>query len=114
MELSGAVNGKAEWPLNLKPVAWHRDAEMARMKLGLYHARDHVADGEVEYRDISIEGPRGIIRTTPESSVKQARAGLPPLETQWYQPCRMCIFPLQLLHTFVLELDGHIVAHSTS
>lgn len=59
MEVSGAVEGEAEWPSNLKPVAWHRDSEMVRMKLGLYHSRDNVADGEVEYRDISIEGPNG-------------------------------------------------------
>lgn len=54
------------WPKDLKPVAWHRDAEMARMKLGLYHSINNVADGEVEYRDISIEGPNGIIRTSPK------------------------------------------------
>lgn len=28
-----------------------------------------VADGEVEYRDISIEGPNGIIRTSPPDNV---------------------------------------------
>lgn len=62
--LSGAVEGKAEWPKKLKPVAWHSDAEMVRMKLGLYHSKDNVADGEVEYKNISIEGPAGIIRTS--------------------------------------------------
>eukprot|EP00903_Cladosiphon_okamuranus_P018095 g16653.t1 len=65
VNISGAVNGKAVWPSHLKPVAWHRDSEMVRMKLGLYHAPDKVHDGEVEYRDISIEGPNGIIRTSP-------------------------------------------------
>lgn len=57
--MSGAVEGKAVWPENLKPVAWHRDSEMVRMKLGLYHKTDEVADGDVEFRNISIEGPNG-------------------------------------------------------
>ncbi|CAN0032916.1 unnamed protein product, partial [Sphacelaria rigidula] len=39
---------------------------MVRMKLGLYHSTHNVADGEVEYKNISIEGPNGIIRTSPE------------------------------------------------
>lgn len=65
VEISGAVRGTAEWPSNLEPVAWHRGAEMVRMKLGLYHATHKVADGEVEYKNISIEGPNGIIRTSP-------------------------------------------------
>lgn len=64
--MSGAVKGKAVWPTHLKPVAWHIDSEMAKMKLGLYNSKNKVADGEVEYRDISIEGPKGIIRTTPD------------------------------------------------
>lgn len=68
VELSGAVNGKAVWPSNLKPIAWHRDSEMVRMKLGLYHSIHNVADGEVEYKNISIEGPKGIIRTSPAPS----------------------------------------------
>lgn len=59
VELSGAVSGKAVWPKHLKPVAWHKDAEMVRMKLGLYHKADEVADGEVEYRNIMIKGPNG-------------------------------------------------------
>ncbi|CBJ49107.1 conserved unknown protein [Ectocarpus siliculosus] len=66
VRLSGAVEGRAVWPSNLKPVAWHRDADRVRMKLGLYHKTDQVYDGKVEYRDISIEGPNGIIRTSPE------------------------------------------------
>eukprot|EP00904_Undaria_pinnatifida_P008919 jgi/Undpi1/5157/HiC_scaffold_19.g08508.m1 len=66
VEISGAVKGKAVWPSKLGPVAWHRDAEMARLKLGLYHSKDNVADGEVEFRKISIEGPNGIIRTSPK------------------------------------------------
>lgn len=37
---------------------------MVRMKLGLYHSPDNVADGEVEYKNIEIEGPAGIIRTS--------------------------------------------------
>lgn len=65
VELSGAVEGKAVWPSHLKPVAWNNDGDMARMKLGLYHSIHNVADGEVEYKDISIEGPKGIIRTSP-------------------------------------------------
>ncbi|CAM9604350.1 unnamed protein product [Sphacelaria rigidula] len=64
--ISGAVTGHAIWPQNLKPVAWHRDSEMVRMKLGLYHSPGNVHDGEVEYKNISIEGPNGIIRTSPE------------------------------------------------
>ena len=40
------------------------------MKLGLYHKIHEVADGEVTYRDISIEGPRGIIRTSPLTEVE--------------------------------------------
>lgn len=59
MTLSGAVEGKAVWPKHLKPVAWHRDADRVRMKLGLYHKKKEVADGEVEYKDISIAGPNG-------------------------------------------------------
>lgn len=59
VELSGAVEGKAVWPEDLPPIAWHNDAEKVRMKLGLYHEEDKVADGEVEYRSISIEGPNG-------------------------------------------------------
>ena len=47
------------WPKHLKPVAWHRDADRVRMKLGLYHKKKKVADGEVEYKNISIEGPNG-------------------------------------------------------
>ncbi|CAN0536605.1 unnamed protein product, partial [Ectocarpus sp. 12 AP-2014] len=38
VNISGAVSGKAVWPSDLKPVAWHRDSEMVRMKLGLYHS----------------------------------------------------------------------------
>ena len=30
------------WPKHLKPVAWHRDSEMVRMKLGLYHSKGNV------------------------------------------------------------------------
>ena len=59
MSLTGAVEGTAVWPKALTPVAWHNDAEKVRMKLGLYHEEDEVADGEVEYRSISIEGPNG-------------------------------------------------------
>eukprot|EP00752_Nemacystus_decipiens_P010979 g9756.t1 len=70
VNISGAVNGKAVWPSHLKPIAWHRDSEMVRMKLGLYHSINNVHDGEVEYRDISIEGPNGIIRTSPPGGVK--------------------------------------------
>lgn len=66
VDISGAVKGKAVWPQELKPVAWHEDSEMGRLKLGLYHSPNNVADGEVEYRDISIEGPNGIIRTSRE------------------------------------------------
>lgn len=47
---------------------------MVRMKLGLYHSRNNVADGEVEYKNISIEGPAGIIRT---SSMGVQDIGLP-------------------------------------
>lgn len=36
------------------------------MKLGLYHSVNNVADGEVEYKNIEIEGPAGIIRTTAD------------------------------------------------
>ncbi len=59
MTLSGAVEGKAEWPSKLKPVAWHASADRVRMKLGLYHKINEVYDGQVEYRDISIKGPNG-------------------------------------------------------
>ena len=76
VEISGAVKGKAVWPSKLGPVAWHRDAEMARLKLGLYHSKDNVADGEVEFRKISIEGPNGIIRTSPKVSLFQPRCGI--------------------------------------
>lgn len=62
------MSGKAVWPSHLKPVAWHRDAERARLKLGLYHSIHNVADGEVEYKNISVEGPNGIIRSSPVSS----------------------------------------------
>ena len=69
MELSGAVSGKAVWPKNLKPVAWHKDAEMVRMKLGLYHKTNEVADGEVEYRDIMIKGPNGTLPSSAQQHV---------------------------------------------
>lgn len=59
VKLSGAVKGVARWPSHLKPVAWHSDAKMVRMKLGLYHKTNKVHDGEVEYRDIMIKGPGG-------------------------------------------------------
>lgn len=62
--LSGAVEGKAVWPKKLTPVAWHKDADRVRMKLGLYHKVDQVHDGMVEYRDISIQGPNGKFRPT--------------------------------------------------
>lgn len=67
IELSGAVKGKAVWPSHLKPVAWHRDAKMVRWKLGVYHATHKVAEGDVQYKNISIEGPNGIIRSSPAS-----------------------------------------------
>lgn len=50
VELSGPVNGKAEWPSELKPVAWNDEGDMVRMKLGLYHSTHNVADGEVSGR----------------------------------------------------------------
>ena len=62
--MSGAVKGRAVWPQRLKPVAWNNDGDRVRMKIGLYHAKDEVADGEVEYKNISIEGPAGRIRTS--------------------------------------------------
>eukprot|EP00752_Nemacystus_decipiens_P001582 g1543.t1 len=65
--LSGAVEGKAVWPKHLKPVAWHKDADRVRMKLGLYHKIDEVHDGMVEYRDISIQGPNGVITTARDT-----------------------------------------------
>lgn len=43
VNVSGAVNGRAEWPSDLKPIAWHRDSEMVRMKLGLYHSIHNVS-----------------------------------------------------------------------
>lgn len=49
MEISGAVSGKATWPSDLKPVAWHNGGDMVRMKLGLYHSTNNVADGEVSH-----------------------------------------------------------------
>lgn len=64
VNISGAVKGKAVWPKKLEPVAWNNAGDMVRMKLGLYHAKNKVADGEVEYKNISIEGPAGIIRTS--------------------------------------------------
>ncbi|CAB1105416.1 unnamed protein product [Ectocarpus sp. CCAP 1310/34] len=69
VNISGAVSGTAVWPSDLKPVAWHRDSEMVRMKLGLYHSIHNVHDQEVIYQDISIEGPNGIIRTSPPSDI---------------------------------------------
>lgn len=49
---------------------------MARMKLGLYHSKNNEADGEVEYRDISIQGPNIIVRTSPQVSVHLLDHGL--------------------------------------
>ncbi|CAM9098334.1 unnamed protein product [Scytosiphon promiscuus] len=65
VNISGAVSGRAEWPGELTPVAWIDGAEMVRMKLGLYHSTHNVADQDVQYRDVSIEGPNGIIRSSP-------------------------------------------------
>ena len=72
IELSGAVEGKAVWPSDLEPVAWHRDAYWVRLKLGLYHSAGNVADGEVEYKDVSVEGPNGIIRSSSASSAEDS------------------------------------------
>lgn len=62
--MSGAVEGQAVWPSNQKPVAWQSDADMMRLRLGLYHIKDKVSDGEVEYKNVAIEGPYGTIRTS--------------------------------------------------
>ena len=43
VNISGAVKGQAVWPSDLKPIAWHRDSEMVRMKLGLYHSPHNVS-----------------------------------------------------------------------
>lgn len=43
VNISGAVNGQAVWPSNLKPIAWHRASEMVKMKLGLYHSPHNVS-----------------------------------------------------------------------
>lgn len=74
MTISGAVKGKAVWPSKMKPVAWNNDGNMARMKLGVYHSTHNVAHGEAEYKDISIEGPNGIIRTSPTVAKSASRA----------------------------------------
>ncbi|CAB1107577.1 unnamed protein product [Ectocarpus sp. CCAP 1310/34] len=66
VEFAGGVSGKFVWPKDKTPVAWNNKGKMARMKLGLYHKEEQVGDGEVEIRDVSIEGPNGIIRTSPE------------------------------------------------
>ncbi|CAM9880751.1 unnamed protein product [Ectocarpus sp. 12 AP-2014] len=68
VEFAGGVSGKFVWPEDKTPVAWNNKGKMARMKLGLYHKEEQVGDGEVEIRDVSIEGPNGIIRTSPEES----------------------------------------------
>lgn len=44
VNISGAVKGTAVWPEHLKPIAWHRDSEMVRMKLGLYHSINNVRE----------------------------------------------------------------------
>ncbi|CAM9203087.1 unnamed protein product [Ectocarpus sp. 8 AP-2014] len=64
VHFSGAVEGKAVWPSSYKPVAWNNDADTIMFKLGLYHIRNKVADAEVEYKNISIQGPTGTIRTS--------------------------------------------------
>ncbi|CAM9093516.1 unnamed protein product [Pylaiella littoralis] len=64
VSFSGAVSGKAEWPSNYKPVAWNDDADTIMLKLGLYHTKNKVADAEVEYKNISIDGPNGVLRTS--------------------------------------------------
>lgn len=66
VEFAGGVSGKFVWPEDKTPIAWNNKGKMARMKLGLYHKEEQVGDGEVEIRDVSIEGPNGIIRTSPE------------------------------------------------
>ncbi|CBN74038.1 conserved unknown protein [Ectocarpus siliculosus] len=71
---SGAVEGKAVWPSSYKPVAWNDDADTIMFKLGLYHIKNKVADGEVEYKNISIQGPNGLLRT---SSVGDSDHGPP-------------------------------------
>ena len=81
VEFAGGVSGRFEWPKHLKPVAWNPEANMARMKLGLYHKEDKVADGEVEIRDVSIEGPNGLIRTSPE---------VPPFDLSVHLGLKMC------------------------
>ncbi|CAM9124123.1 unnamed protein product [Hapterophycus canaliculatus] len=64
VNFSGAVSGRAVWPSSVKPVAWHDGADSMMFKLGLYHIKNKVADAEVEYKNISIEGPTGAIRTS--------------------------------------------------
>lgn len=39
---SGAVEGRAVWPSDYKPVAWHDDADKVMFKLGLYHIKNKV------------------------------------------------------------------------
>ncbi|CAM9466102.1 unnamed protein product [Ascophyllum nodosum] len=64
VDFSGAVEGTAIWPSSYTPVAWQDDADMMNFRLGLYHKKNEVGDGEVEYKNISIEGPNGVIRTS--------------------------------------------------
>lgn len=39
---SGAVEGRAVWPSDYQPVAWHEDADKIMFKLGLYHIKNKV------------------------------------------------------------------------
>ncbi|CAN0313276.1 unnamed protein product [Ectocarpus sp. 6 AP-2014] len=75
VKFAGGVSGKFVWPKDKTPVAWNNKGKMARMKLGLYHKEEQVGDGEVEIRDVSIEGPNGIIRTSPEESPSPSSKG---------------------------------------
>ncbi|CAN0560802.1 unnamed protein product, partial [Ectocarpus sp. 12 AP-2014] len=40
---------------DLKPVAWHRDSEMVRMKLGLYHSIHNVGLPTLPYLDACLQ-----------------------------------------------------------
>lgn len=42
VSLSGAVKGTAIWPESQVPVAWQNDADMMRLRLGLYHKKNEV------------------------------------------------------------------------
>ena len=88
VELSGAVKGKAVWPKHLNPVAWHRDSEMVRMKLGLYHSKGNVRRADTSFSPRAIGNTTSKPTRTRTQRQNECRSRLP---TVLEETCILCI-----------------------